>query len=281
MSRFSTFVRHRMNPAAAAARHVPPLHEAGFPVTVCWSAKAGCTTMLKWFLHHTGRLGAAEAHHEWPHEYRLQVLMRPLGGYVARCTAALRRGDTRVIKVVRDPSRRAVSAFIHLIRMGGAGTRGVDSWKRRVGLGRQPGLSFEQFLHFVIDTRSANAPLDVHVQSQSQPVWDEFVERVIPLESLAAGLADIEDQHGLPRTDVRHLSASNHHNAPHDSHRWPRDAARVPVTREGLRDLGTPSAQALLDDRTVEVVRRAYEADYTAFGHLYAESSPVALPRAA
>jgi hypothetical protein len=61
MSRVSLFLRHRLDPLKAAARHVPPLHHAGFPVTVCWSAKAGCTTMLKWFLHHTGLLGAAEA----------------------------------------------------------------------------------------------------------------------------------------------------------------------------------------------------------------------------
>lgn len=273
MSRLSTYLRHRINPLKAAARKVPPLHQAGFPVTVCWSAKAGCTTVLRWFLHHVGLLEAAEAFHAWPHEYRQRVLMRPLGDYMARCTAALRRGDTQVIKVVRDPARRAVSSYLQLIRMGEEGTRkiGVESWKRRVGLGRQAGLSFEQFLRFVIDKRLAGAPLDVHLESQSQPVWDDFVDRVIMLESLAAGLAEIEDRHGLPRADVSRFSESAHHNPPHDGHGWPADAARFPATSERLSDLGTPPPQALLDEHTVRLLRRAYEADYAAFGHLYAE----------
>jgi hypothetical protein len=283
MSRLSLFLRHRLNPLKAAARHVPPLHQAGFPVTVCWSAKAGCTTMLKWFLHHTGLLGAAEAFHEWPHEYRQKVLMRPLDGYMARCTTALRRGDTQVIKVVRDPARRAVSSYLQLIRMGeeGLGKLGVASWKKRVGLGRQAGLSFEQFLRFVIDTRSAGAPLEVHMQSQHQPSWDDFVERVITLENLAVGLADIEQVHGLPRTDLPRFSASPHHNPAHDGEPWPHGAARFPATCDSLRDLGTPPAQALLDEHTVRLVRLAYEADYAAFGHLYAEPSRAAENRTA
>jgi len=171
MSRLSLFLRHRINPLEAAARHVPPLHQAG------------CTTMLKWFLHHTGLLGAA------------------------------------------------------------------------------------------IDTRSAGARLEVHMQSQYQPFRDDYVDRVITLESLAVGLADIEDLHGLPRTDVHRLIASAHDNPPHDGYRWPRDAAHFPATRNRLRDLGTPSAQTLLDEHTVKAVRLADDADYAAFGHLYVEPS--------
>jgi hypothetical protein len=72
MSRLSLFLRHCINPLKAAAWHVPPLHQAGFPVTVCWSAKAGCTAILKWFLHHTGLLGAAESLRSQPKAGRLR-----------------------------------------------------------------------------------------------------------------------------------------------------------------------------------------------------------------
>lgn len=259
---------HDIGPEAHA---VAPLHAAGFPVVVCWSAKAGCTTALKWFLHHTGRLDEALAFDRWPHHYRSRVLTQPLDRYVEDCVAALRRGDLEVVKVVRDPARRAVSSYIHFVRMGvDPGWRhGIDDWKRSVGLGRQPGLSFEQFLSFVIDQRRADGPLDVHFQPQWMPGWDRHVDRIIPLEGLAAGLAEIEARHGLPPTDIGDFSESRHHNAPDARHRWPADPSRFAATRAHLRTLGTPPPAALLDDRSVALVREAYACDYEAYGHLY------------
>lgn len=287
MSWLTAYLRRRavvqMESAQATmetAEVLPPLHRAGFPVVVCWSAKAGCTTVLKWFLHHTGLLDAALAYDPWPHHYRSRVLTDPLTDYVAACKAALRSGDATVVKVVRDPARRAVSSYIHLLR-DPTWDPGVHAWKQRVGLGRQPGLSFEQFLHFVINTRSTGQRLDVHFQSQWQPTWDGFVDRVIPLERLADELAAIEDQCGLPRTDLRRLSVSKHHNPPDIRHRWPRDAARFAATNAQLAALGTPPAEALLDDRTAELVRSAYADDYAAYGWLYAAPQPAAARHAA
>lgn len=270
-------------PAAVAARPVPPLFRPDVPVAVCWSAKAGCTTVLKWFLHHAGLLEAATARSPWPHDYRCKVLMNPFDAYVAACRASLRSRDVEVIKVVRDPARRAVSSYLHLLREGAhpGWNHGVDAWKQGVGLGRQPGLSFEQFLHFVIDVQEAGRPLDIHFRPQSEPAWDARVERVIRLEGLADGLAEVERLHGLPRSDVSAFSESPHHNRPHGRHGWPRDAARFAATSAHVRDLGTPPAEALLDDRTVDLVRRAYGVDYEAYGHLYALPSVATVRRAA
>lgn len=282
MSRLSKWWR-QLVPRAAAPDSAPPLHRAGFPVVVCWSAKAGCTTVLKWFLHHTGLLDAALARHAWPHRYRAHVLMHPLAGYVAACMEALRSGDAEVIKVVRDPGLRAVSSYLHFVRMapGTTWNPGVREWKQSVGLGRQPGLAFEQFLHFVIDSQECGRPLDVHFQPQCLPTWDAFVDHVIPLERLADELAAVEDRHGLPRADLRRFADSTHHNPSDLGHRWPGDVARFAATADDLARLGTPPAEAFLDDRTAELVRIAYACDYQAYGNLYAERPRLAVVRRA
>lgn len=258
---------------APSAYDVPPLWRDDFPVAVCWSAKAGCTTVLKWFLHHMGLLETAAAHHHWPHHYRVDVFMKPVENYVARCAAALHRGDTEVVKIIRDPVRRAVSSYIHFVRMSvDPGWKpGIEGWKREVGLGRQPGLSFEQFLYFVGEMRTGGRPLDIHFRPQWEPDWDGLVDRVIPLEHLAAGIADIESRHGLPRTDVRLFSESRHHNPPRAGHGWPRDVARFAATRDDLLRLGTPPVEDFLDDRTHDLVRAAYDVDFAAYASHYAE----------
>ena len=290
MSRLTSFLRLQVQratrvlaPKVQAAHDVAPLYRLGFPVIVCWSAKAGCTTVLKWFLHHTGLLDEAVGQHEWLHDYRCQVLMAPLSAYVASCKSALRRGDAEVVKVVRDPARRAVSAYIHLIRHEYIPTwePGVRAWKRRVGLTRQAGLTFEQFLHFVIDARSSGRAMDIHFQPQWQAAWDRFVDRVVPLERLTDEFAAIEDRHGLPRTDMGRFSVSYHHNAPDSGHRWPRDVARFAATHEDVAALGTPPVEAFLDAGTLELVRSAYADDYDAYGSFYAEPRRAVLHRAA
>lgn len=273
MSRLTHLLRHLFDPEAIVARQTAPLYRSGFPVAVCWSAKAGCTTVLKWFLHHAGLLDAALLYAPWPHTYRMQVLMHPISEYVATCKLALQRGDVDVVKVVRDPARRAVSAYLHLLRWGEDPTwnPGIDPWKQRVGLGRQTGLSFEQFLHFVIDMRSVGRQLDPHFSPQWNATWEPFVGRVIALERLTHELALIEVRHGLSRTDVRRFSDSVHHNPSDSHHGWPEDVTRFAATSQDLATRGTPPVEDFLDDRTADLVRLAYDCDYEAYGGLYAE----------
>lgn len=270
---FSRLMFGRRPPPSGWHRAVPPLVHQGFPVVVCWSAKAGCTTMLKWFLHHVGLGPAAAAHHKWLHNYRTDVLMRDMDSYLARCEAVLAGGDAEVVKVVRDPAARAVSAYIHAIRLGDlpeiGWQTGIPEWKRQVGLGDRTGLSFEQFLRFVLDRQAAGQPLDVHFQNQWTPAWDRHVDLLIPLDRLAAGVRDVEQRWRLPPTDIAGFSESQHHNRGREDHRWPADAARFPATRAALFELGAPPASALLDAVTWPLVKKAYAGDYAAYGHLF------------
>lgn len=272
MSRFSAWIR-----SIARSRTLPrtprelPLAEAGFPVVCCWSAKAGCTTILKWFLAHVGRLDEALRHHHWVHVYRQERLcLQP--GYEALCQKALASSDVRVIKVVRDPAERAVSAYLHYLRVepeAWLGASMIADWKRRQRLHSQEGYSFVQFLNYVRDLGRAGMLIDPHVMPQHDPEQDPAVDVVIPLEQLAAGLAETEQACGLPHVSIAALSKSDHHNRPTAGHSWPSDAARFPATGQTLVDLGVPPARLLLDDTTLPLIAKLYACDYRAYARYY------------
>ncbi|MFM8708042.1 MAG: sulfotransferase family 2 domain-containing protein, partial [Planctomycetia bacterium] len=173
MSRLTRFIRSLPAFPESAWRHsLLPLQQPGFPVAVCWSAKSGCTTVLKWFLAQTGLLDEALAYSRWVHDYREHKLFAARG-YLRQCDRIFRRDhdDTTVVKVIRDPATRAVSSYLHFLRYSRnpASLRigaEVNRWKAATGLGNQPGLSFRQFLMFVANRRRHRLPCDIHVRPQ-------------------------------------------------------------------------------------------------------------------
>lgn len=298
MNRLSSFLRSIIvgptSARSAVGRSRPPLDQrwdgqllpllaAGFPIAVCWSAKAGCTTVLKWFLKHNGLLEDAIAHSEWLHDYREQRLC---AGYDYRwsCERLFSHTHARtcIVKVIRDPARRAVSGYLHLLRHGHNKTwpagATLNRWKKEAGLGRQRGISFRQFLRFLAVAQAQGRAIDPHFRPQFEPLQDLCVHAHIPLERLAAGLRDLERRFQLPHVNVQSLSHSFHHNTPTSHCDWPEAAATVPADLETLETLGTPAAEAFLDPETLERVHEVYRADYEAYGWVYpVESVPRAM----
>ena len=254
---------------------LPPLQQPGFPVAVCWSAKSGCTTVLKWFLAHTGRLHEANDLSTWVHDYREQKLFLSTG-YRWQCEQLFKHGhnNTSIVKVIRDPASRAVSSFLHFLRHGNNVEHWPDAarvmqWKATAGLGDQNCISFRQFLLFVIAQQLQRSTIDIHFRPQYDAKQDPRVDTYIRLENLAAGLRAVEDCNGLPHVDVRQLSTSGHHNPASADHAWPTNAAEFVADHHTLDELGTPPAMAFLDPDTLALIRTAYSTDYEAYGHLY------------
>ncbi|MFM7289668.1 MAG: sulfotransferase family 2 domain-containing protein [Planctomycetia bacterium] len=281
MSRLTRFIRSLPAFPESAWRHsLLPLQQPGFPVAVCWSAKSGCTTVLKWFLAQTGLLDEAFAYSRWVHDYREHKLF-PSPDYLRQCDRIFRgeRDDLTVIKVIRDPATRAVSSFLHFLRC----SRGAASWptaaeanrwKAATGLGSQPGLSFRQFLLFIADRQRHRPAVDVHVRPQYDATQDRRVDASIRLEDLAAGLASVEEQHGLPHVDVRRLSLSDHHNPASADHDWPTVAATFAADHATLDERGTPPARIFLDPETRALIQSVFAVDYAAYGDFYGAASP-------
>lgn len=258
----------------------PPLVTEDFPIAVCWSPKSGCTTMLRWFLFHTGLLEESEAHHWWPHRYRMNVLCaRP--GYQRLCKQVLTERTKLVIKVVRDPARRAVSNFLHLLTQAvdlpdDPGWQAVQAWRRDVGMQGERAISFEQFMLYVVSPRRPGAFFDLHLAPQWCAIQDPAVETLIPLENLTPHLRDLERRFSLEAAPLERLSQSVHHHPAADGHHWPAEAARQLVEPEALRTLGAPPPNNFLDDCMRQLIRTAYPQDYAAYGHLYDSGATVA-----
>lgn len=281
MSRLTAWVRslkHRLFARRDGAQL--PLVREGFPVVCCWSAKAGCTTLLKWFLQHNGLLEEATRHADWIHNYRTELLIQD-PAYESRCHRLVRCDGVRVIKVIRDPAKRAVSSYLHYLRADQQEWPGaimLRGWKAANGLGAQKGVSFQQFLQFGRDLERHRKPREPHVRPQYDSVWDPHVDAFIPLEHLAAGLEETERICGLPHVDIRSLSESVHHNRPSGRHQWPSDASRLPATSHTLEELGIPPAELLLDNVTIPLVRLIYARDYTAYARHYSPPPCKAVP---
>jgi len=273
MSRLTRFISSVCTPRVDHS--LLPLQRPGFPVAVCWSAKSGCTTVLKWFLTQNGLLDEALAYSEWIHDYRHEKLFAS-NDYLRQCERLFKNShrDTYIIRVIRDPATRAVSSFLHFVRHGRDVEQWphaalVSEWKSAAGLQHQPGLSFRQFLMFVIAQQLNASVLDPHFRPQYDARQDSCVDAYVRLEDLADGLRDIENRTGLPHVDIHQLSQSGHHNPATAHHSWPTNAAVVPADSNTLGELGTPPSQAFLDAETRLLVRTAYRTDYDAYGHYY------------
>ena len=96
-----------------------PFHHHKIPFVVCWSQKAGCTTVFKWFLFHAGMLDEALAYiPQNPgkvrsiHKYEIEVFKaRP--GYTEELAEKL-HGKYPVINFLRCPYERAFSSYMHI-----------------------------------------------------------------------------------------------------------------------------------------------------------------------
>jgi hypothetical protein len=273
MSRLTRFLSSVCTPRVD--HRILPLQQPGFPVAILWSAKSGCTTVLKWFLTQNGLLDEALAYSNWIHNYRNEKLFTSKD-YGHQCERLFKKShrNTYIIRVIRDPATRAVSSFLHFVRHGHHVEQWphaalVTQWKSAAGLQHQPGLTFRQFLMFVIAQQINGSVLDPHFRPQHDAQQDSCVDAYIRLEDLADGLRDVENRTGLPHVDLHQLSQSGHHNPATAHHAWPTNAAVVCVDYNTLGELGTPPSQAFLDAETRLLIRSAYWTDYEAYGHHY------------
>jgi hypothetical protein len=253
-----------------------PLVHPVFPLAICWRPKSACTTVLKWFLFHSGLLEEATAYSHWPHCYREQILFES-PGYTALCQKSLFGGDKFVVKFIRDPARRAVSNFLQVIRRTDESSAlflDIRDWKESVKLGDQDGLTFQQFMRYVVDRMQSDHPLDAHLRPQRCPIQDPCVDAFLPIENLADELRNLERQYGLPSAPVAELSESAHHNPPTMGNRWQNNASDVVVTPSLLESLGIPSANVFLDEESLRLIARAYAKDYAAYHTFYSPRLP-------
>jgi hypothetical protein len=271
---FSSFMRQQRLDTAGECL---PLVHPDFPVVICWRPKSACTTLLKWFLFHTGLQEESLTYSKWPHDYREQILFAS-PGYSQLCIDALVAKDRLIVKAIRDPARRVVSNFLQVIRNLSVGNISswpdIAAWKQSMRLGDQVGLSFHQFMRYILDRRGAGHALDAHLCVQWCPIQDSRVDEFMPVENLTDELRTLERRLGLPPSPLNDLVQSVHHNVPTPANRWERGAIHAVLTPALLKQFGTPSADVFLDEETVGLIGQVYSEDYTAYGMFYDPAAP-------
>lgn len=251
-----------------------PLMIKNFPIVICWTPKSGCTTVLKWFLEQNSLLEKAYEFNPWVHEYREKILYNQI--YKKECRKIF-EGNTSgkfIIKVIRNPIKRSVSSYLHFLRFGKISknwpvVQKIESWKKENGLASQSGLSFRQFLNFVICQKISGGRNDTHFESQYNKIQDPKVDIFIPIEKISSEIPKIEKEFNLKKIDINELSKSGHNNQSTDSHRWPQDASSFPADHDFNIFLGTPPCEIFLDSETKLLIKNAYWCDFNAYSSCY------------
>jgi len=131
-------------------------------IGLIFSAKSACTTAVLWFFAVTDMLNEAVAYDPWPHKFRIEKLLRSevYKEWLACDLAAL-----SWIRVIRDPYRRAVSSYRHVLRHAFEDDRIFKALGVSVA---DRGLSFVEFLEYLacIDVTACNP----HLMQQWHPI---------------------------------------------------------------------------------------------------------------
>ena len=257
-----------------------PLYHPDFPYILFWSQKSGCTTVVKWFLEQIGELDKALEFGRWVHRYEQEVYKaRP--GYRKELQAALKAKSHKVVKIVRDPYRRAASDFLILAERGAVIPKYhwvqthwplVDTWLAERGLDPEAGITFLEHLEMVRQME-ARGPQTVNAHLSPQYIGGEerFVQENVPIEQFEAWASAHAGEPGVKSVDFARVADSKHHHQtdPAITASLGATPETYRITRGVYRDGRFPSTAAFVNERTRAPIREAYGPDFDAYGALY------------
>lgn len=170
-------------------------------VVMDWSPKVGCTILTKMFFRQMGILEKALEYHSWIHEYRMHVFSKESP---TRLNDILNQ-ENFTFKVVRNPYKRAVSAYIHTMKKSVMHQPVAGILKRK-----DANISFEQFVELL--SKSDLTTCDPHYALQKK--YFEFdhpgcFRKIVHLENLEAGIKEVNDE-GRQNFDLTGLSSHHH-----------------------------------------------------------------------
>ncbi|MBK8980228.1 MAG: sulfotransferase family 2 domain-containing protein [Planctomycetes bacterium] len=232
-------------------------------IALLWSAKAGCTFAIKWFLHHLGHLPAALYYHPWIHRYRTEVYYRA-HDYQTHVLDVLTDPGLQTVKIVRNPFSRAVSSYVHAL------VHRYDDGGLERFLGRpvttEQRFTFREFVSYLESLTLTRC--NVHHRLQKHPLEIHELVRVthlVRLEESAARLPEVERELGFDPGELAALSRSVHHTERQSSDEfWGDRVPEVAVERNGAV---VPQTGAFYDDTLQVAVATCYARDFESYGY--------------
>jgi hypothetical protein len=230
-----------------------PLFHKKFPLIIFWTPKSGCTTMVKWFFFQIGLLQRAKKCHTFVHKFRIKKFQKQKN-YRAELRKELEASKKYTVKLVRNPYRRAVSSFLHVI-----------SHKRLmkdIGLKGEEGISFKQFLYHMkrIGVKDSNP----HVAQQYVENEEKLIKEYIYLEKFNESIKKLEKKYNLSNAPFKKIILSKHHKAEKMIKKG--EYSDVIITKEMFKS-GLPTYESFYDKETQSLVAKLYEKDFLKYGY--------------
>lgn len=253
---------------ARLLRHLPlPMISLPERFGILWSAKAGSMAITLWFLSRLGLLEEAHRYGKNPHNYRRQVLTKSdqYLDWVTHCDPK----TLAWLRIIRDPYRRTVSSFRHVVRHG----RADDEIQRSLHISIvDQGLSFEEFLDHLctVDITAC----DIHYRQQWHPIEQHIsLHTVVNIDqggALVPMFERFEQEIGLPPLDPARRAAMLHcletEKRRHHKDGAPStgDSAKTRIMRTEAR-AEWPSNEAFLGAETRRRIEQIYAKDFVAY----------------
>jgi len=225
-----------------------------------WSAKSACTTSVLWYFAVAGLLKEALAYDPWPHKYREQVL--PTLDYYRTWLVNTDPRKLAWVRVIRDPYKRAVSIFRHVLRY----PHNNNSFRQDLGLDlSQDSLSFDSFLS-KLEAGDITA-CDIHLRKQHHPL-ERSIRPTRTINADREPLLDALLDFATPTQDVRlHLNAEiSRISSSHHAHRTLHDGdvSKTPFKMPFISQ-DWPEYRNFLNASTCRKIERLYRADFAAY----------------
>lgn len=244
-----------------------PLFSKQHNLALLWSAKAGCTFALKWFLYQVGMLETSRFYSSWIHKFRVNVFYESeeYKNYLADIFCP----ETKVIKFVRNPYSRAVSAYLAYCQAAYSGDTSHQSVLNQISyfcdrsITPTSTFSFREFVSYLssIDLNSCN----IHYKLQFSPFEKQkLLEHIylIKLEDSQTQVRKTEQELGLLKSDFSSIAKSPHHTMKKVDSEFCGDT-------HFFRTLGVPIpyAKHFYDEKLQEKILFLYRPDFEAYNY--------------
>jgi len=241
-----------------------PHYNKNFPLILFWSPKSGCTPFAKWFFFQIGILNKALEYHPWIHNYEFEVYKKQ-PNYNLEVLNEILNSKRKVFKLVRNPYKRAVSSFLHLIGnmeypiFREPGEIRLLFYKDR---NSNKGISFKHFLYYLRRVGPKPGVINGHFAQQYIDGEEYLIKNYIYLENFDNHISKIEESYGLVKSPLEIINKSGHY----FSSRMILTGDYSKIAFAKLNKL-LPTYHSFYDKETKDLVREVFKKDFEVYGY--------------
>jgi len=185
---------------------IPPMIVADKRLVILWSAKAASASVCAWGFFQAGLLDEVQAHHPFPHRYRMRVYQHSDTYREAVAAVLQSRGrGWHLVRTVRDPMKRFVSSVRHAIQFDYVHPQLTAYLGRPVTA--EAGLSFREFGAWLstqdLARTNPHHRSQVHVMDGPDFTFDSRMLVWVDGDRFGEGLRRVEQAHGLPAAPLQ------------------------------------------------------------------------------